>query len=85
MGVTATAAAAAAAAAATTTTTKTKTTTGVGYTVGYATTKRFYQLKSGCYNERGRILSADVVYGKFDYSFHYEKTVYAFQIYMYSV
>ena len=80
MGVTATAAAT----AATTTTTKTKT-TGVGYTVGYATTKSFYQLKSECYNERGRILSADVAYGKFDYSFHYEKTVYAFQIYMYSV
>jgi len=25
-----------------------------------------------------------ICYGKFDYSFHYEKTVYAFQTYMYT-
>ena len=63
----------------TTATTTTTTTTGVGYTVGYATAKdastkecyneRFLSMKSECYNERGGILSADVAYGKFDYSF----------------
>ena len=40
--------------------------------------KQFLSIKSGCYNERGGILSA-IAYGKFDYSFHKGKIVYAFR------
>ena len=55
-----------------------------------ATTK-FISIKSGCYNEhrcyngRGEyyfMLFLCFYYGKFDYSFHEGKIVYAFQIYM---
>ena len=66
--------------------------------VGYDTTKdpttnecynkQFLSIKSGCNNERGGILFYVFLrfyYEKLDYSFHYGNTVYAFQIYMYSV
>jgi len=32
--------------------------------------EQFLSIKSGCYNERRGILSADIAYGKFDYNFH---------------